>query len=122
MLIGINGSANENHSKEKHTMFNLVAINLPDAHRNYAHRCHRQKCTNEGRYQIYSDIEDSGLPDWEGKPICSRHLMEEARHRPEITMSLIDMLIDALESHHLFPEDPAPVGAGTRRVIQFHPK
>ena len=53
-------------------MFNMVAINLPDAHGNYAHHCHMQKCPNEGRYQIYSAIEDSGLPDWEGQAICSR--------------------------------------------------
>src|SRR6266511_5713998 len=79
-------------------MFNMVAINLPDAQGKYAHHCHREKCKNEGRYQIYSDIEDAGLPDWEGKAICSRHLMEEARHRPEIVMSLIDMLIDTMEA------------------------
>jgi hypothetical protein len=103
-------------------MFNLVAINLPDRHRKYHQRCYLQKCPNEGRYQIYSDITDSGLPDWEGKPICSWHLMEQARHRPEIVMSLIDILIDTMEQHHLFPEEPAPIGAGTRRVIQFHPK
>lgn len=103
-------------------MFNLVAINLPDAHRNYAQRCHVAKCPNEGRYQIYNDIDDSGLPDWEGKPICSRHLMEESRHRPEIVMSLIDILIDTMEQYHLMPEDPAPQGATQRRLLQFHPK
>ncbi len=100
-------------------MFNMVAINLPDAQGKYAHHCHREKCKNEGRYQIYSDIEDAGLPDWEGKAICSRHLMEEARHRPEIVMSLIDMLIDTMEQNHLFPEEPAQ-GADGRQVIQFH--
>jgi hypothetical protein len=100
-------------------MFNLVAINLPDAHKNYAHPCHVAKCKNEGRYQLFSDIDEMGLPDWEGKAICSRHLMEEARHRPEIVMSLLDILIDTLERHHLFPEEVGPPDAG-RRVIQFH--
>lgn len=100
-------------------MFNLVAINLPDANRNYAQRCHKAKCPNEGRYQLYSDIDDMGLPDWEGQPICSRHLVEEARHRPEIVMSLIDMLIDTMEQHRLFPEERPPHGAGGRQVIQF---
>jgi hypothetical protein len=103
-------------------MFNLVAINLPDSQRKYADKCHKQKCPNEGRYQLFSDIEDSGLPDWEGKAICSRHLVEEARHRPEIVMSLIDMLIDTLEQHRLFPEAHAPEGPGRRQVIQFHSK
>jgi hypothetical protein len=60
------------------------------------------------------------LPDWEGKPICSHHLVEESRHRPEIVMSLIDMLIDTLEQHRLFPEEVAPQGAVGRQVIQFH--
>jgi len=103
-------------------MFNLVAINLPDASRKYAAKCHKQKCPNEGRYQIFSDIDEDGLPDWEGKAICSKHLVEEARHRPEITMSLIDMLIDTLEQHHLFPEAPAPEGAGRRQVLTFQSK
>ncbi len=53
-------------------MFNLVAINLPDAQRKYAQKCHKEKCPNEGRYQFFADIEDSGLPDWEGKAICSK--------------------------------------------------
>jgi hypothetical protein len=101
-------------------MFNLVAINLPDTNRKYAHKCYKAKCPNDGRYQIYSDIEEMGLPDWEGHPICSRHLVEEARHRPEIVMSLIDMLIDTMEQHHLFPEERAPQGANGRQVIQFH--
>jgi hypothetical protein len=100
-------------------MFNLVAINLPNAELKYANKCHKEKCPNEGRYQLFADIEDSGLPDWEGKAICSRHLVEEARHRPEIVMSLIDILIDTLEQHRLFPEAHAPV-AGHRQVIQFH--
>jgi hypothetical protein len=101
-------------------MFNLVAINLPDASKNYASRCHKEKCPNEGRYQIYSNIDEGGLPDWEGRAICSRHLVEEARHRPEIIMSLIDMLIDTLEQHRLFAEAHAPQGVGARQVIQFH--
>jgi hypothetical protein len=103
-------------------MFNLVAINLPDAHRKYAAKCHKDKCSNDGRYQLFSNIDDSGLPDWEGKPICSKHLVEEARHRPEITMSLIDMLIDTLEQHRLFPEVHAPEGAGARQVLHFQHK
>jgi hypothetical protein len=100
-------------------MFNLVAINLPDANKGYPQRCHKAKCPNEGRYQLYSDIDEAGLPDWEGQPICSKHLVEEARHRPEITMSLIDMLIDTMEQHHLFGEAHAPQGATHRQVIQF---
>ena len=99
-------------------MFNMVAINLPDSKGNFAHHCHKEKCPVEGRYQIYSSIEEAGLPDWEGKPICSRHLMEEARLRPEIVMSLIDMLIDTMNHNHLFPEDPLPQADG-RRVIAF---
>lgn len=101
-------------------MFNMVAINLPDSHGKYAHSCHEHKCPNEGRYQIFSDIEDSGLPDWEGRPICSRHLVQEARHRPEIVMSLIDVLIDTLEYNHLFPEEPPSQHVDGRQVIQFH--
>jgi hypothetical protein len=101
-------------------MFNLVAINLPDANRNYAAKCLKDKCPNEGRYQLFCDIEESGLPDWEGRAICSKHLVEEARHRPEIIMSLIDMLIDTLEQHRLFPETRAPESPGTRQVIPFH--
>jgi hypothetical protein len=101
-------------------MFNLVAINLPDANRNYAAKCHKAKCPNEGRYQIFSDIDETELPDWEGKTICSKHLVEEARHRPEIVMSLIDMLIDTLEQHRLFPEVQVPGTPGVRQVIQFH--
>lgn len=101
-------------------MFNLVAINLPDSHKKYARNCQKDKCPNDGRYQLFSDIDDSGLPDWEGRAICSKHLVEEARHRPEIVMSLIDMLIDTLEQHRLFPEAHAPEGAGSRQVIHFH--
>jgi hypothetical protein len=103
-------------------MFNLVAINLPDKDRKYAHKCHKAKCPNEGRYQLYADIDEGGLPDWEGKAICSRHLVEEARHRPEIVVSLIDMLIDTMEEHHLFPEAPAPGSTGGRQVIHFQQK
>jgi hypothetical protein len=101
-------------------MFNLVGINLPDAHRKYLQHCHKEKCPNEGRYQLYSDIDEMELPDWEGRPICSRHLVEEARHRPEIVMSLIDMLIDTLEQNGLFSAAHAPEGAGARQVILFH--
>jgi hypothetical protein len=102
-------------------MFNLVAINLPIDHDQYTNACHKEKCPNPGRYQLYKLIGDGDdLPDWEGVPICSKHLVDEARHRPEIVMSLIDMLIDTLEQHHLFPEAPLPVGPGGRRVIAFH--
>jgi hypothetical protein len=101
-------------------MFNLVGINLPNAQRKYAHHCHKEKCPNEARYQLYGDIDEIDLPDWEGRPICSKHLVEEARHRPEIVMSLIDMLIDTMEQHDLFSAAHAPEGAGGRQVIQFH--
>jgi hypothetical protein len=101
-------------------MFNLVAINLPDVHKKYAASCHKAKCPNDGRYQLFSSIDESGLPDWEGKAICSKHLVEEARHRPEIIMSLIDVLIDTLEQHRLFPETHVPEGTGSRQVIHFH--
>jgi hypothetical protein len=100
-------------------MFNLVAINLPDREGNYERHCQMPKCRNEGRYQLYNDIEDSGLPDWEGKTICSRHLMEESRHRPEIVMSLIDILIDTMEQHALFPEEPIPQGPGGPHILPF---
>ena len=103
-------------------MFNLVAINLPDRDLKYAQKCHKEKCPNEGRYQLYDDIPDGGLPDWEGKAICSRHLVDEARHRPEIVMSLIDMLIDTLEEHRLFPEEHMPQVPGRRQVIPFRRK
>jgi hypothetical protein len=98
-------------------MFNLVAINLPDENHRYASHCHKEKCHNEGRYQNFSDIDESGLPDWEGVPICSFHLVEEARRRPEIIMSLIDMMIDAMERHKLFAE--APASGASRQVLTF---
>ena len=100
-------------------MFNLVAINLPDSHKKYTNKCHKEKCPNEGRYQLFSDIDETGLPDWEGKPIYSKHLVEEARHRPEIVMSLIDMLIDTLEEHDLFAVAHAPGGPVGRQVIHL---
>jgi hypothetical protein len=100
-------------------MFNLVAINLPNEHRHYASKCHKEKCHNEGRYQIFADIDESGLPDWEGKAICSFHLVQEARLRPEIILSLIDMMIDAMEQHHLFAEAHAPEGGAARQVLTF---
>jgi hypothetical protein len=101
-------------------MFNLVAINLPDSHKKYASKCHKERCPNEGRYQLFSDIDETGLPDWEGQAICSKHLVEEARHRPEIVMSLIDMLIDTLEQHDLFSVAHAPEGPSSRQVIHMH--
>ena len=100
-------------------MFNLIAINLPDSHHKYANKCYKEKCPNEGRYQLFADIDETGLPDWEGKAICSFHLVDEARLRPEITMSLIDMLIDTLEQHRFFTETHAPQGAGARQVLTF---
>jgi hypothetical protein len=100
-------------------MFNLVAINLPDAQKKYASKCHKEKCPNDGRYQLYANIDEMGLPDWEGKAICSHHLVEEARHRPEIVMSLIDILIDTLEQHRLFAEAHPPEGGGGRQVLAF---
>lgn len=98
-------------------MFNLVAINLPDADKKYIHKCHKEKCPNEGRYQLFSDIDETGLPDWEGRAICSRHLVEEARHRPEIIMSLIDIMIDTMERHELFGTAHPPSGTAGRQVI-----
>jgi hypothetical protein len=103
-------------------VFNLVAINLPDDENKYEHHCYMPKCPNVGRYQLYGVIEESGLPDWEGKPICSRHLMEEARHRPEIVMSLIDTLIDTMEQHQLFPEEPVPHGPQGPGILPFRRK
>jgi hypothetical protein len=100
-------------------MFNLVAINLPDEKRHYANECYKAKCHNEGRYQLFSDIDESGLPDWEGKAICSFHLVEEARLRPEIIMSLIDIMIDTLEQHRLFTGAHVPEGNAARQVLSF---
>ena len=44
--------------------------------------------------------------------------MEEARHRPEIIMSLIDIMIDTMERHDLFLAEHPEGGAG-RQVIQM---
>ncbi|MDR3764675.1 MAG: hypothetical protein P4M01_11310 [Acidobacteriota bacterium] len=103
-------------------MFNLVAINLPDSGGKYSTKCHKAKCGNDARYQIFANIDESGLPDWEGKPICSHHLVEETRHRPEIVLSLIDMLIDTLEQHRLFQAVHPPESAGARQVLAFPQK
>jgi hypothetical protein len=100
-------------------MFNLVAINLPDEKHHFANACHKAKCSNEGRYQLFADIDESGLPDWEGKSICSFHLVEEARLRPEIIMSLIDIMIDTMEQHRLFVGAHAPEGNASRQVLSF---
>jgi hypothetical protein len=108
--------------KEKSNMFNLVAINVPDAHRRYAGKCHKDKCPNEGRYQLFGPIDEQELPDWEGKPICSKHLVAEARLRPEITMSLIDILIDTLERHHMYPEVRVPESTSTGHILPFQSK
>jgi hypothetical protein len=101
-------------------MFNLVAINLKDEHGNLAHKCGVAKCTNLARYQLYPYLAEGELPDWEGSPICSRHLVEEARLRPEITMSLIDILIDEMESKHVLKAPSAP--SGVHRVIPMPPR
>lgn len=82
-------------------MFNLVSINQKENQKDYPHRCSVVKCPNPGRYQIYGMIGPDDLPDWEGRAICSRHLVEEARLRPEIIMSLLDILIDRMEEHKL---------------------
>ncbi len=81
-------------------MLNLVTINSKNGNE-YPHPCRSPKCPNPGRYQLYAGIAPNDLPDWEGEAICSKHLVEEARHRPEIIMSLIDALIDAMEAHEL---------------------
>ncbi len=96
-------------------MVNLVTINEKQQE-GYAAPCHVAKCRNAGRYQLYESIGVDGLPDWEGKAICSWHLVEEARRRPEIFMSLIDILIDALEANHLFNTPPAPVNSVVRTI------
>ncbi len=82
-------------------MFNLVAINSKENNKDYPHPCHVTKCPNPGRYQLYGSIGPDELPDWEGRAICSRHLVDEARLRPEIVMSLLDILIDKMEEHKL---------------------
>ncbi|MGA2337554.1 MAG: hypothetical protein WA383_16465 [Terriglobales bacterium] len=81
-------------------MINSVTINHKEQ-KEYPHPCHIAKCPNPGRYQLYAAIGSDELPDWEGQAICSKHLVEEARHRPEILMSLIDALIDAMEEHQI---------------------
>ena len=82
-------------------MFNLVSINRKGSRKDYSQRCHVAKCPNPGRYQLFGSIGPDELPDWEGRPICSSHLVDEARLRPEIVMSLLDILIDKLEEHKL---------------------
>ncbi|HVJ05458.1 MAG TPA: hypothetical protein VM578_07285 [Candidatus Saccharimonadales bacterium] len=96
-------------------MFNLIAINLKDAQGNLFSKCHLAKCGNPGRYQLFNPLSDGDLPDWEGLPICSKHLVEEARHRPEIIMSMLDILIDAMEAKKILSGPPAPHGGS--RVI-----
>lgn len=81
-------------------MINLVTINRKEQ-KNYPHPCHIHKCPNPGRYQLYAILGSDELPDWEGQTICSKHLVEEARHRPGIFMSLIDALIDAMEERQI---------------------
>ena len=81
-------------------MINIVTINHQER-KEYPHPCHVTKCPNPGRYQLFATIGSDELPDWEGQAICSKHLVEEARHRPEIIMSLIDALIDAMEEHEI---------------------
>jgi hypothetical protein len=79
-------------------MINLVSINHKEQ-KGYPDSCRVAKCPNPGRYQLYAAISEDELPDWQGQAICSRHLVEEARHRPEILVSLIDALVDAMEEH-----------------------
>jgi len=81
-------------------MINSVSINHKEQ-KEYPHPCHIAKCPNPGRYQLYAAIESDELPDWQGQATCSKHLVEEARHRPEILLSLIDALIDAMEEHQI---------------------
>ncbi len=81
-------------------MINVVSINQKEASK-YPNACHVAKCPNPGRYQFYGPIGADELPDWEGQTICSKHLVEEARHHPEIVLSLIDALIDAMEERKL---------------------
>ena len=87
--------------EEPDLVFNLVSINRKENREEYPSHCHIAKCPNPGRYQLYGSIGSDELPDWEGRPICSRHLVDEARLRPEIVMSLLDILIDKLEEHKL---------------------
>lgn len=82
-------------------MFNLVSINTKEGRKDHSQRCYVAKCPNPGRYQLYGSIGPDELPDWEGRAICSRHLVDEARLRPEIVMSLLDILIDKMEEHNL---------------------
>jgi hypothetical protein len=96
-------------------MFNLVAINLKNRAGELPGLCALPKCGNPARYQFYPPAETGELPDWEGSPICSHHLVEEARHHPEITLSLIDMLIDALDDRGLLNASSSPHGAS--RII-----
>ncbi len=81
-------------------MINSVTINHKER-KEYPKPCHIAKCPNPGRYQLFAVIGLDELPDGEGQAICSKHLVEEARHRPEILMSLIDALIDAMEEHRI---------------------
>ncbi len=81
-------------------MINSVTINHKEQ-KEYPRPCHIVKCPNPGRYQLYAAIGADELPDWQGQAICSKHLVEEARHRPEILMSLIVALIDAMEEHQV---------------------
>jgi hypothetical protein len=101
-------------------MFNLVAINLKDENGSLLHKCGLAKCTNLARYQLYPYLGQDELPDWEGSPICSRHLVEEARHRPEIILSLIDILIDEMEAKHILRAPNAPMRI--HRVIPMPPR
>jgi hypothetical protein len=82
--------------EEPDLVFNLVSINRKENRDEYPGHCHIARCPNPGRYQLYGTIGADELPDWEGRPICSRHLVDEARLRPEIVMSLLDILIDKL--------------------------
>jgi len=97
-------------------MFNLVAINLRNHDGELSDKCSQPKCANPARYQIFPLMEEGELPDWKGNPICSHHLVEEARHRPEIILSLIDILIEEIESRGLLTPPSGPHN-GDCRII-----
>ena len=99
----------------------LVAINLKNRSGELAATCSIPKCGNPARYQLFPPVQEGDLPDWSGNPICSHHLVEEARHRPEIILSLLDILIDEFESRGLLSP---PSGPHTEdcRVIPMRPR
>jgi hypothetical protein len=97
-------------------MLNLVAINLKNRDGELSDKCSIHKCVNPARYQLFPPLEEGELPDWAGNPVCSHHLVEEARHRPEIILSLLDILIEEFESRGLLTPPSGP-RSGDCRVI-----